>query len=335
MASTCRLDVVSRAPLYRALRGERRPRDPHRADRGQARVMNDGEIERWCEIVAAMKKSTTNRKGRHLSTARALKLVKEHEGHKPEVRRKLSPGLLTISMLNRHMRRLGYDHARMTRAPATVRSQAEHDNDRWHFDLSPPALKQLAASPPWVDLERGGTPTLMLFSVVDDRSGLAYLEYTCVYGEDVEAAFGFLFRAMSAKLYGTTNPLQGIPRQFHLDNGPIARSVVCKRVMESLDVIVTLAPAGRIGRGNGWIGVTALTPMQWAALSEMIGRPELANDPRFTTTLDRLRHAEAVDAVLAPFVAARPGVTAEEGRARRIPMTPVGDPAELPKTQRV
>jgi hypothetical protein len=32
----------------------------------------------------------------------------------------------------------------------------------------------------------------MLFSVVDDRSGVAYQEYRCVYGEDVEAALRFL-----------------------------------------------------------------------------------------------------------------------------------------------
>ena len=248
MASTCRLYAVSRATLYRALRGEHRPRDAHRADRGHARVMSDGEIERWCEIVAAVKKSTTNRKGRHLSTARALKLVEEHGVHTPDGHRKLAPGLLTISTLNRHMRRLGYDHARMTREPAAVRFQAEHANDLWHFDLSPSDLKQLAVPPPWVDLERGGAPTLMLFSVVDDRSGLAYLEYHCVYGEDVEAALGFLFRAMSAKPDGTTNPLQGIPRQIHLDNGPVAKSAVFQRVMESLDVIVTPhMPAGSDG----------------------------------------------------------------------------------------
>jgi hypothetical protein len=36
----------------------------------------------------------------------------------------------------------------------------------------------------------------MLFSVVDDRSGLAYQEYRCVYGEDVEAGLRFLFNAM-------------------------------------------------------------------------------------------------------------------------------------------
>ena len=37
----------------------------------------------------------------------------------------------------------------------------------------------------------------MLFSVVDDRSGVAYQEYRCVYGEDVEAALRFLFNAMA------------------------------------------------------------------------------------------------------------------------------------------
>jgi hypothetical protein len=38
---------------------------------------------------------------------------------------------------------------------------------------------------------------LMLFSVVDDRSGVAYQEYRCVYGEDVETGLRFLFNAMS------------------------------------------------------------------------------------------------------------------------------------------
>jgi hypothetical protein len=39
----------------------------------------------------------------------------------------------------------------------------------------------------------------MLYSVVDDRSGVCYQEYHCVYGEDVIAALRFLFNAMSAK----------------------------------------------------------------------------------------------------------------------------------------
>ena len=64
MASTAQLYAVSRPTLYRLLSGERRPKDAHRADRGRPRAMPAPEIERWCEIVAAMKIRTTNKKGR-------------------------------------------------------------------------------------------------------------------------------------------------------------------------------------------------------------------------------------------------------------------------------
>jgi hypothetical protein len=236
LASTAGLYNVSRATLYRLLRGGRRPKDAHRADRGQPRVMAAAELERWCEIVAAMKVRTTNKKGRCLSNARILELLVEHGVETPEGLQKLPPGRLTASTLNRHIRRLGYDHARMTREPPAVRFQAERSNALWHFDMSPSDLKQLE-TPPWIDPDRQGAPTLMLFSAVDDRSGVAYQEYRCVYGEDVESALRFLFNAMSAKA-DQDNPLQGIPDALYLDNGPVGKSEVFKRVMESLGVEV-------------------------------------------------------------------------------------------------
>jgi hypothetical protein len=88
----------------------------------------------------------------------------------------------------------------------------------------------------------------MLYSVVDDRSGVAYQEYHCVYGEDVEAALRFLFAAMSPK----TNegfPFQGIPNMLYMDSGPIARSQVFQQVMRYLGVEVrTHMPRGKDGR---------------------------------------------------------------------------------------
>ena len=42
-------------------------------------------------------------------------------------------------------------------------------------------------------------PVPMLFSVVDDRSGAAYQEYRCVYGEDVVSGQRVLFNAMAPK----------------------------------------------------------------------------------------------------------------------------------------
>lgn len=251
MRSTGELYAVSRATLYRLLRGERRPRDAHRADRGRPRSMTAAEIERWCEIVAAMKVRTTNRKGRHLSTVRILSLLVEHGVDTPDGFEKLDPGRLTASTLNRHLRRLGYDHARMVREPPAVRFQAEDANALWHFDMSPSDLKQLK-TPPWIDPDRQGAPTLMLFSVVDDRSGVAYQQYRCVYGEDVETALRFLFDAMSPKPSADdagADPFQGIPSAIYLDNGPVSRSAVFRRVMESLGVeVMTHMPAGSDGR---------------------------------------------------------------------------------------
>lgn len=251
MASTAQLYAVSRATLYRLLRGDRRPKDAHRADRGRPRAMPAPEIERWCEIVAAMKVRTTNKKGRHLSTVRTLQLLVEHGVDTPDGFQKLPSGRLTASTVNRHLRRLGYDHERVTRQPPAVRFQAEAANALWHFDMSPSDLKHLEV-PPWVDADRTGAPTLMLFSVVDDRSGVAYQEYRCVYGEDVETALRFLFNAMSpkeAEAGGEADPFGGIPAALYLDNGPVAKSAVFKRVMESLGVeVLPHMPAGSDGR---------------------------------------------------------------------------------------
>lgn len=236
LAASCALYGVSRATMYRALRGERHVRAAHRADRGRPRVAEGSEVETWCEIVAALKRSTTNRKGRHLSTARILRMLEDHGVHTPDGHRTLRSGLFTISTLNRHMRRLGYDQAQMTREPPAVRFQAEHANDLWHFDMSPSDLKHLPSIPAWAAAEGGGAPIMMLFSVIDDRSGVAYLEYRCVYGEDAESALGFLFRAMAPKPDGSGNPLQGIPKMLYLDNGPVAKSGVFQRVMQCLGV---------------------------------------------------------------------------------------------------
>ena len=250
MQSTAQLYAISRATLYRLLRGEHRPKDAHRADHGRPRSMPAAEIQRWCEIVAAMKVRTTNKKGRHLSTVRTLQLLTEHGVDTPDGFQKLAPGRLTASTINRHLKRLGYDHERMIRQPPAVRYQAEHSNALWHFDMSPSDLKQLKV-PAWIDADRQGAPTLMLFSVVDDRSGVAYQEYRCVYGEDAETALRFLFNAMSPKIaeQGEADPFQGIPIAIYLDNGPVAKSAVFKRVMESLGVeVMTHMPAGSDGR---------------------------------------------------------------------------------------
>src|SRR5271168_4240180 len=62
------LHGVSIDTVYRALRDQFRPHTLHRSDHGTPRKLSRREMERYCEIVAALKLRTTNKKGRHLST---------------------------------------------------------------------------------------------------------------------------------------------------------------------------------------------------------------------------------------------------------------------------
>ena len=187
---------VSRATLYRALAGQLQPRGLRRADRGEPRKISRRELERYCELVAALKLRTSNLKGRRLSTSRCIELLETHGVETPQGLVQAPGGLLHRATVNRYLQLWGYDHARMTRAPAAVRFEARTANALWQFDISPSDLKVIE-QPTWIDPDRKGLPVPMLFSVVDDRSGAAYQEYRCVYGEDVESGLRFLFNAMA------------------------------------------------------------------------------------------------------------------------------------------
>jgi hypothetical protein len=197
MAGAAELYGISRPTLYRQLREQLRPRAAHRADRGRPRAMPEATLERYCELVAALKVRTENGKGRRLSTARAIELLERHGVETPDGLVQAPEGRLRRATVDRYLQLWGLDHDRIARPPAAVRFEASRSNALWQFDLSPSDLKQVEA-PSWVEPGRGA-PILMLYSVVDDRSGLCYQEYRCVYGEDVEAGLRFLFAAMAPK----------------------------------------------------------------------------------------------------------------------------------------
>ena len=234
---------VSPDTIYRALRRQASPRGLRRADRGRPRVAGDKTLRQFCEIIAALKVGTRNRKGRHLSTVRAIRLLEEYGVDTENGHVQAPPGLLRPTTVNRWLAAWEMDHDRLIRGPAAVRFEARHSNDCWHFDMSPSDLKHVD-QPAWIDPDRG-PPTLTLFSVVDDRSGVSYQEYHSVYGEDAETALRFLFNAMTAK---ADNPLQGIPAMLYMDNGPVSRSLVFQTMMDRLGVDWrTHMPAGADG----------------------------------------------------------------------------------------
>ncbi len=239
------LYAVSTTTIYRYLKTFNQPKPAHRSDRGKTRCLPDKELTYYCELIAALKMRTTNKQNRHISTVRAIEIIEEHGVETAQGLVKPPKGVLCKSTINRHIAQLGLDQSRLLREPVSVRFQAEHSNDCWQFDMSPSDLKHIDY-PEWIDPNKG-TPTLMLFSVVDDRSGVCYQEYRCVYGEDAESALRFLFNAMSAK--SSDFPFQGRPQMIYLDNGPVAKSRVFQNVMLSLNIKwQTHIPAGKDGR---------------------------------------------------------------------------------------
>ncbi|HEX7878606.1 MAG TPA: CoA transferase [Candidatus Eisenbacteria bacterium] len=67
-----------------------------------------------------------------------------------------------------------------------------------------------------------------------------------------------------------------------------------------------LAPYATMAASDGWFNVAVGTPGQWRAFCTAVERPELADDARFATNADRVRHREALDDILLPLFRARP-----------------------------
>ena len=247
MRQTAETYGMSEETLYRLLRSSFKPKTLKRADHGKPRILSSDKMEYYCEIIAAIRTRTTNKKNRHLSTAEAIRLMEDPGVQTDDTFVKIPKGLLNKSTVNRYLKLWGFDFRSINKQPPSVRFQAQHSNDCWHFDMSPSDLKYIKC-PPWVRTDSKRPPILMLYSVVDDRSGVSYQEYHCVYGEDIEAALRFLYNAMSPK-DSDGLPFQGIPKIIYTDNGPVARSHLFHQVMEYLGVEVrSHLPKGSDGR---------------------------------------------------------------------------------------
>lgn len=53
---------------------------------------------------------------------------------------------------------------------------------------------------------------------------------------------------------------------------------------------------------DGYIGAIAVTIQQWQSLCHWMGKPELIEDPRFLTNIDRAEHVDELDAILLPWL---------------------------------
>jgi crotonobetainyl-CoA:carnitine CoA-transferase CaiB-like acyl-CoA transferase len=83
-------------------------------------------------------------------------------------------------------------------------------------------------------------------------------------------------------------------------------------------------PLGVYRARDGWIGATMVTPAQWRGFCDMLGLPELGAAPHFTTGLERLPHADELEAQFAPRLAEKPAAHwFQEGLKRKLPIVVV------------
>ena len=108
---------VSESTLYRLLRQPRQPRSIGRSDRGSPRVLPQTELERYLELVAALKVRTSNRKGRHLSTTEAIRLLEDYGLDTPEGHVQAPKDILKKPTVNYYLKEWGLSWRTLRREP--------------------------------------------------------------------------------------------------------------------------------------------------------------------------------------------------------------------------
>ncbi|HAU0311432.1 TPA: transposase family protein [Legionella pneumophila] len=210
-----------------------------RIDKNIPRAISKNDMLLYCQLIAALKIRTSNKKNKHLSTQACIRILEEHGVETENNLIKISPGTLKKSTVNRYLKKWGYDFAAMKIEPTVVHFEAEYSNDCWQFDFTPSDFKQFSAP---------DGKKLFIVNVTDDKSGSVYFEYALADGEDTLTALRFLFNAMAPKKISSM-PFQGIPKMIYTDNGAFSKSTLFKRVLVALGIeLKTHLPRGKDGR---------------------------------------------------------------------------------------
>jgi len=80
-------------------------------------------------------------------------------------------------------------------------------------------------------------------------------------------------------------------------------------------------PLGVYRARDGWIGATMVTPAQWRGFCDMLGLPDVGADPNLMTGLERLPHADELEAMFTAKLAERDAAHwFAEALKRKLPM---------------
>jgi formyl-CoA transferase len=90
------------------------------------------------------------------------------------------------------------------------------------------------------------------------------------------------------------------------------------------------APTGAYQTRNGWIMVALVREEQYVRLVGALGRPDLADDPRFATNAARVAHMDETDALVEAWTRTLPKMEVfARTKAYRVPCAPVRTVTEV------
>ncbi len=89
------------------------------------------------------------------------------------------------------------------------------------------------------------------------------------------------------------------------------------------------SPFDVVPASDGWVVVCAPTPPRWRRLCEIIGRPELIDDPRFRTIVERVQNRDEVKAILTEWTSVRTKLQVVEELGNEVPAAPVNTVADI------
>lgn len=94
-----------------------------------------------------------------------------------------------------------------------------------------------------------------------------------------------------------------------------------------------LAPFDIMQTLDGWIAVAAPSNNHWRILTEVMGRPELADDPRFVDNIARVANIVELRQILGSWLIEQPTTAVVDALGGRVPIGPVNTAADIFKDE--
>lgn len=162
--------------------------------------------------------------------------------------------------------------------------------------------------------EPDGPPTRFGLSMVDFMTGT--IMAIGLLAALVDAARSGRGRDVDVDLLSAAVHQTSYPALWYLNEGDTTG-----RVPRSAHPSVV--PSQLFRTADGWVFVMAQLPKFWTLLVERIGRPELADDPRFATPAQRLKHRAELTEVLDAHFSREPTAHWLELLSGHVPVAPV------------